>query len=80
MKTAISIPDDVFAAAERAAEEMGLSRSALYARAVSDFVARRDDARVTERLDAVYAGRASETALDETLAALQALSLLDEEW
>ena len=39
-----------------------------------------DDARVTERLDAVYAGRASETALDETLAALQALSLPDEEW
>ncbi len=80
MKTAISIPDDVFAAAERAAAEMGLSRSALYARAVSDFVARHDDARVTERLDAVYAGQASETALDETLATLQVLSLPAEEW
>ncbi len=80
MKTAISIPDAIFAAAERAAAEMGLSRSALYARAVSDFVARHDDARVTERLDAVYAERPPETALDETLATLQALSLPDEEW
>ena len=80
MKTAVSIPDDIFVAAERAAEEMGLSRSALYARAVSDFVTRHDDERVTERLDAVYAGRDSETALDETLVTLQTLSLPDEEW
>ena len=80
VKTAISIPDDIFAAAERAAEGMGLSRSALYARAVADFVARHDDARVTERLDAVYAEPAPEAAVDKTLAMLQFLSLPAEEW
>ncbi len=80
MKTAISIPDAIFVAAERAAEDMGLSRSALYARAIADFVARHDDARVTERLDAVYAGPPPEAAVDETLATLQVLSLPAEEW
>ncbi len=79
MKTAISIRDDIFDAAERAAAAMGLSRSALYAKAVEEFVARHDAGRLTELLDAVYAG--SEPALDEDLAALQFLSLpVDEAW
>jgi antitoxin MazE6 len=34
MKTAISIPDDVFEQAERYAKRLGVSRSELYARAV----------------------------------------------
>ncbi|MGH7468627.1 MAG: hypothetical protein ACRENP_11760 [Longimicrobiales bacterium] len=58
MKVAISIPDDVFEAAEALAEELGLSRSALYAQAVAEFVARHQSGDVTERLDAVY-GEAS---------------------
>ena len=73
MKTAISIPDDIFEAAERTAAEMGLTRSALYARAVGEFVDRRDTGRVTERLDAVYAEH--DSALDPRLAAMQLLSL-----
>ena len=81
MKTAISIRDDIFDAAERAAAAMGLSRSALYTRAVEEFVARHEAARVTELLDAVYASAASETILEKDLAALQFLSLpADEGW
>lgn len=34
MKTAVSIPDDVFKQAERYAKKLGVSRSELYARAV----------------------------------------------
>lgn len=34
MKTAISIPDDLFEAAERLREQTGASRSALYAEAI----------------------------------------------
>ena len=79
MKTAVSIPDEIFDAAERTAKEMGLSRSAFYARAVGEFVDRRDAGRVTELLDEVYAEQ--DSTLDPRLAAMQFLSLgADEEW
>lgn len=51
MKTAVSIPDDVFADAERLAERLSMSRSKLYARALAEFVARHDDDQVTELMD-----------------------------
>jgi predicted transcriptional regulator len=54
MKTAISIPDEVFTAADRLAGRLGVSRSHLYATAVAEYVARHRASRVTERLDAVY--------------------------
>ena len=47
MKTAVSIPDDVFEDAERLASRLRTSRSQLYARALAEFVARHDDDRVT---------------------------------
>lgn len=53
MKTAISIPDDVFEDAERLAGRLRTSRSQLYARAVSEFVARHDDDLVTAAMDEV---------------------------
>lgn len=51
MKTAVSIPDDVFADAERLALRLQTSRSKLYARALAEFVARHDDDRVTTLMD-----------------------------
>ncbi|MDR2877162.1 MAG: hypothetical protein LBV36_03870 [Chromatiales bacterium] len=57
MKTAISIPDEIFEEAERMAKKLGVSRSELYATAVHDFVDRHRRADITERLDAVYADR-----------------------
>ena len=51
MKTAVSIPDDVFEDAERLASRLGTSRSQLYARALAEFVARHDDDRVTSLMD-----------------------------
>ena len=53
MKTAISIPDDVFEDAERLADRLQTSRSQLYARALAEFVARHDDDRVAEAMDKV---------------------------
>ena len=80
MKTAISIRDEVFEAAERTARALGLSRSQLYSRAVSEFVAGHQREGVTERLDAVYGGSETASTLDTTLAALQSLSLPAEDW
>jgi predicted transcriptional regulator len=55
MKTAISIPDDIFASADQLADRLGVSRSELYATAVAEFVAKHRAGDVTARLDAVYA-------------------------
>ncbi len=51
MKTAVSIPDDVFAEAERLARRMKRSRSEVYSRALAEYVARHAPDRVTEAMD-----------------------------
>jgi hypothetical protein len=53
MKTAISLPDDLFADAERLARELGKSRSRLYGDALREYVARHSAGSVTESLDRV---------------------------
>ena len=55
MKTAISIPDDVFKAAERYARRAQKSRSQLYAEAVSEYLARHAPDEVTEAMNNVVA-------------------------
>lgn len=78
MKTAISIPDPIFDAAEKAAERMAISRSQLYAKAVKAFLAAHCDEDVTSRLNEVYA--TEESRLDPALAKMQALSIGEEAW
>ena len=55
MKTAISIPDAVFEDAERLAKRLKRSRSALYSRAVSEYVARHTLDQVTAAMDEALA-------------------------
>jgi predicted transcriptional regulator len=55
MKTAISIPDDLFDDAERLAHELNKSRSRLYGDAMREYVARHSAERITETLDRVCA-------------------------
>jgi hypothetical protein len=55
MKTAISVPDDVFEKAERLARRMRKSRSQLYSHALDEYVARHAPDRVTEAMDRVCA-------------------------
>lgn len=54
MKTAVSVPDDLFRQADAAARRLRISRSQLYATAVSEFLARQQDDAITERLNEVY--------------------------
>lgn len=51
MKTAVSIPDEVFEEAERLARRMKRSRSDVYSRALAEYVARHAPDRVTEAMD-----------------------------
>lgn len=53
MKTAISVPDDVFARAEVLARRSGRSRSQVYSAALREYVARHAPDDVTEALDRV---------------------------
>ena len=79
MKTAISIPDPVFRSAERAARRLKLSRSQLYAAAVTEYVERRKSAGVTAKLNQVYADTGA-PVLDPVLAAAQFRSLRGKRW
>jgi predicted transcriptional regulator len=51
MKTAISLPDEVFRDAERLAKRLKKSRSNLYTEAVAEYVARHEPEAVTEALN-----------------------------
>jgi predicted transcriptional regulator len=53
MKTAVSIPDEVFKQAEALAHRGKRSRSEIYARALSEYVARHAPDRVTEAMNRV---------------------------
>jgi metal-responsive CopG/Arc/MetJ family transcriptional regulator len=78
MKTAISIPDRIFRAAERAAKRQKISRSRFYAQAVEAYLKTQQAQGVTEALNAVYGTGGSE--LDPDLAAAAYHLLAEEKW
>ena len=55
MKTAISIPDEVFKHAERAAKRLGVSRSELFTRAMREYLGASRDSAITASYDAAFA-------------------------
>ena len=55
MKTAVSVPDDVFERAERLARRERRSRSDVYSAALREYVARHSPDEVAEALDRVVA-------------------------
>jgi metal-responsive CopG/Arc/MetJ family transcriptional regulator len=55
MKTAVSIPDDVFAGAERLARRTKKSRSQLFSDAVREYLARHASDDVADAMDRVSA-------------------------
>ena len=81
MKTAISLPDDVFAKAEHLARTKGMSRSELYATALKDYIQRQDRANLTEEINrAIDEIGLDAFRVDPALAAHQAKLLPREEW
>ena len=53
MKTAVSIPDEIFERAERLAERAGRSRSDVYSAALKEYVARHAPEDVTDAMNRV---------------------------
>jgi predicted transcriptional regulator len=78
MKTAVSVPDEVFRIGERVAHQLGLSRSALYTKALEEFLARHDDEEITRRLNEIYAHEPA--TIDPAISRLAAQSLPKESW
>ncbi|MBW2344710.1 hypothetical protein DRN98_08440 [Methanosarcinales archaeon] len=78
MKTAISIPDEIFITADRLAKRLSMSRSELYARAVQLYIAESRHVGVKEKLDQVYASE--KASIDPALLNAQAVSIPREEW
>jgi len=78
MKTAVSVPDDLFRQAENAARRLRVSRRQLYATAISEFRNRQQSNAVTERLNEVYARRPA--TVDRALHRAQLKSLEKDSW
>lgn len=78
MKTAISLPDDLFTALDALARKLGVARSRLVAEALAEYIAKHRHARVTEQLDAVYA--AESPAVDEPVRRAQRRVLKRSDW
>ena len=78
MKTAISIPDPLFRAAERAAKRQKVSRSRFYAKAVAAYLKSQQERGIKEALNAVYGSEPSEPDPFVTAAAFHLLS--KEKW
>jgi len=79
MKTAVSVPDDLFAQADRLARRSRRSRSELYSAALREYLARHAPDEVTARLDAVVADL-GQPAADEFAVAAARRTLGSAEW
>jgi metal-responsive CopG/Arc/MetJ family transcriptional regulator len=78
VKTAVSLPDDLFRLAEAAAKRLRVSRSQLYATALAEFLDRRRTNAITERLNEVYSHRPAR--VDPALQRAQLKSLDKDSW
>ena len=54
MKTAISLPDRIYFEAEKTAQDLGISRSALYLNALADYLKKNNRENITQKLNEVY--------------------------
>lgn len=78
MKTAVSLPDDLFRLAEAAARRLRVSRSELYAKAIAEFLKQQDGSAITKRLNDVYSRHPAR--VDSRLHRAQLKSLEKEAW
>jgi predicted transcriptional regulator len=78
MKTAVSVPDDLFRMAEATARRLRVSRSELYAKAIAEFLKGQQGDAITERLNDVYSRHPAK--VDTALHRAQLKSLRKDAW
>lgn len=69
MKTAVSVPDDLYHRAEQAAQQLGVNRSQLYARALAKYLQDLGSDPVTDRLNELTSEYTKERTASESSAA-----------
>ena len=79
MKTAVSLPDELFQAAERHARRSRKSRSRLYAEAIAEYLDRHGADEVTEAMDRVV-DRLGESACDDFVSRAAQRTFERSEW
>lgn len=78
MKTAISVPNDVFELSEKLAKKLKVSRSQIFAMGVKKLGEEYDDDKITEKLNKFYENERAE--IDPVIMKMAALSLPKDEW
>ncbi len=78
MKTAVSVPDELFRRAEAAAKKQRMSRSRLYATALAEYLDRKRSKTITERLNEVYSKQ--DSRVDPALERMMLETLAKERW
>ncbi len=77
MKTAISIPDSIYKAAEKLATHLGMTRSALYTKAINKFLLDFRNDSITEKLNEIYEKEISR--LEPAYETMQIISIEEDE-
>jgi metal-responsive CopG/Arc/MetJ family transcriptional regulator len=77
MKTAISLPDPLYLAAEKVATRLGIPRSQLFARALEEFIYNHKEERITEELNKIYSNNITSEISDIGLESLRRLTKND---
>jgi len=78
MKTAISISDEIFTEADITARQLGISRSKLYAQAISEFVKTHKPEAITAKLNEVHSKKS--LPLDSDIVQLNYDLISKDEW
>ncbi len=78
MKTAISVPNDVFERIDRYAKKKKISRSQLFSKAAEEYLDKLEREDITANLNEVYAKE--DSSVDPVLFKMAMLSLPKEEW
>ncbi len=82
MKTAISIPDDIFLSAEKTAKKLGISRSQLFTKAIEEYIQNHSQEKITDKLNKIYTKRSvsSDNKISNISINLLRESLKDDSW
>jgi len=81
MKTAISVPDEIFNQAGSRAAELGISRSEFFTRAARQYLGQFADASLTQQIDAAIEAAGTDDSGQAAAAAGRSfLAAADDEW
>ena len=78
VKTAVSLPDELFKKVENKAKQLGVSRSHLFAIALEEYLHESDYEDITHRLNEVYETESS--SLKSEIVEMQHTSVDNESW